>query len=49
MKHYVGLDVSQRCTSVCVVDKLGNRTWEGKCSTNPHAIAELLRTRHMTI
>ncbi len=49
MKHYVGLDVSQRCTSVCVVDELGNRTWEGKCSTNPHAIAQLLRTRHMTI
>jgi len=30
VKHHVGLDVSQRETSVCVVDESGKVLFEGK-------------------
>ncbi len=30
MKQYVGLDVSQQETSVCVVDQAGRTVYEGK-------------------
>lgn len=45
MKHYVGLDVSQRETAVCVVDETGNLIFEGKAKSNPGALAELLRKK----
>jgi hypothetical protein len=35
VKHYVGLDVSQRETSVCVVDELGKVVYEGKAKSDP--------------
>lgn len=45
MKHYVGLDVSQRETAVCVVDETGKLVFAGKAKSNPGALAELLRKR----
>jgi transposase len=45
MKQYVGLDVSQDQTSMCVVDENGRVLWQGKCATTPEAIAGTLRTR----
>ena len=45
MEQYVGLDVSQEQTSVCVVDGGGQVIWEGKCAATPEAIAATLRTR----
>jgi len=45
MEQYVGLDVSQEQTSVCVVDGGGKVIWEGKCASTPEAIAAILRTR----
>ena len=45
MEQYVGLDVSQEQTSVCVVDGGGKVIWEGKCISTPEAIAATLRTR----
>lgn len=39
MPHYVGLDVSQKTTSICVVDEQGRRLWRGVCTTDPDAIA----------
>ena len=45
MEQYVGLDVSQEQTSVCVVDGSGKVIWEGKCASTPEAIAATLRTR----
>src|SRR4051812_14519879 len=45
MEQYVGLDVSQEQTSVCVVDGGGKVIWEGKCTSSPEAIAATLRTR----
>lgn len=45
MKHYVGLDVSQRETAVCVVDEDGKQVFEGRAKSNPGALAEMLRKR----
>ncbi|MGA2493621.1 MAG: IS110 family transposase, partial [Roseiarcus sp.] len=43
MKRYVGLDVSQKETSVCVVDESGRCVFEGKAKSHPGALTELLR------
>ncbi|MBN8973637.1 MAG: IS110 family transposase [Rhizobiales bacterium] len=45
MKQYVGLDVSQKETSVCVVDEAGQIIFEGKAKSDPNALTELLRKR----
>ena len=45
MKQYVGLDVSQQETSVCVVDQAGRTVYEGKAKSNPGTLTELLRKR----
>jgi transposase len=45
MKQYVGLDVSQRETSVCVVNEVGRVVFEGKAKSDPGALTELLRKR----
>jgi hypothetical protein len=37
--HYVGLDVSQELTSLCVIDQQGIVVWRGKCATDPDAVA----------
>ncbi len=42
MKHYVGLDVSQKETSVCVVDDAGKAVYEGRARSEPGALAALL-------
>lgn len=36
---YAGLDVSDRTTAICVVDKAGELVWEGSEATDPNAIA----------
>lgn len=41
--QYVGLDVSQELTSVCVIDEQGAVVWRGKCATDPDAIAAAIR------
>jgi transposase len=45
MTHFVGLDVSQKMTAICVVDNAGHRLWRGQCPTVPEQIAVLVR-RH---
>ncbi|HKE41825.1 MAG TPA: IS110 family transposase [Casimicrobiaceae bacterium] len=42
MTIYVGLDVSQRTTEICVIDGDGRRTWRGQCTSNPEVIAATL-------
>lgn len=42
MKQYVGLDVSQRDTSVCVVDETGRSVYQGRVASDPGALAALL-------
>ena len=45
MTQYVGLDVSMKETSVCVLDENGKVVWEGKVVSEPDAIVRALR-RH---
>lgn len=45
MGQYVGLDVSQKATSVCVVDDAGRKVWAGKCLSTPEALAATIRER----
>lgn len=42
---YVGLDVSDKSTHLCVVDGSGAVIWSGACATDPEVIAKTLRTR----
>ena len=39
MSHFVGLDVSQKTTAICVVDASGRRLWRGVCATDPEQIS----------
>ena len=41
--QYVGLDVSQELTSICVIDEQGAVVWRGKCATDPDGIAGAIR------
>ena len=43
MKQYVGLDVSQRETAICVVGEMGQVIFEGKVKSDPGALTSLLR------
>jgi transposase len=45
MKHYVGLDVSQRETSICILDEEGRTIFEGTVCSEPGALARLIRRR----
>ena len=45
MEQYVGLDVSQEQTSICVVDGDGKALWQGKCASTPETLAATIRTR----
>jgi transposase len=45
VERLVSLDVSQRLTSVRVLDKRGGRVWRGKCVTDPAVIEAVVRTR----
>ncbi|MDQ2763827.1 MAG: transposase, partial [Pseudomonadota bacterium] len=44
-QHFVGLDVSQAETSVCVVDGAGTIVWQGKCASPPEAMAAIIQRR----
>lgn len=43
--HYVGLDVSLKETSVCVVDGDGGVVWRGTCRSTPAAMSATLSKR----
>lgn len=45
MDQYVGLDVSQKLTAICVIDQDGKLLWRGSCATSPGTIAAVLRER----
>ena len=45
MTHYVGLDVSQKVTAICVVDGSGRRLWRGQCATDPQHIERTVGQR----
>ena len=45
MQQYVGLDVSQKETAVCVIDDAGRIVFEGKARSEPGALATVIRKR----
>ena len=45
MAHYVGLDVSLKQTSICVVSDTGSVVREGVVDSDPEAIAAFVRPR----
>src|SRR6188472_4651912 len=45
MEYYVGLDVSLKQTSICVVDQTGSIVQEGVVDSDPEAIASFVRSR----
>src|SRR5512132_2334045 len=49
MQHYVGLDVSVKETSVCIVDKAGKVIREVKVATKPAEILAVLTKEALAI
>ena len=49
MQHYVGLDVSVKETSVCIVDKAGKVIREVKVATKPAEILVVLQKKHLPL
>ena len=45
MEQFVGLDVSQKLTHVCVVDQKGSVVWRGTCPSTPDDIAATVRAK----
>jgi hypothetical protein len=45
MEQFVGLDVSQAETAVCVVDAAGAVLSQGKCASTPEAISATMKQR----
>jgi transposase len=45
MGTFVGLDVSLKETSVCILDQAGTRVFEGRVASEPAAIARVIRKR----
>ena len=42
MTRFVGLDVSQKLTAICIVDETGRRLWRGQCATDPGQIERMV-------
>ena len=49
MKYYVGLDVSMKNTSVCIVDEAGKIVYESTVKTDPHALADAIEKTGLKI
>ncbi len=43
MTRFVGLDVSQKLTAICIVDETGRRLWRGQCTTDPGQVERMVR------
>jgi transposase len=42
MTRFVGGDVSQKMTAICVIDNIGRRLWRGQCSAVPEQICDMV-------
>ena len=49
MKHYVGLDVSMKKTSICIVNEQGKIVHESEEKTDPHALADAIERTGLKI
>jgi hypothetical protein len=41
--NYVGLNVSQKLTAICIVDDTGRRLWRGQCPSEAERIERIVR------
>lgn len=48
MRNYVGLDVSLKTTSICILDEKGKRVLEGEVDSTPDAINKFLEITGLT-
>jgi transposase len=49
MAMFVGLDVSLKTTSICVVEADGSAVWEGKAESEPASLVKALSRWHNKI
>ena len=49
MEQYVGLDVSLKATSICVVDSDGHILCEGTVISDPEAIAAFIKMNAVNV
>jgi hypothetical protein len=49
MRNYVGLDVSLKTTSICILDEKGKRLIEGEVDSTPEAVGEFLKKSKLEI
>lgn len=49
MRNYVGLDVSLKTTSICILDEKGKRLLEGEVDSTPEAVGDYLRKTGLEI
>jgi transposase len=49
MEQFIGLDISQATTHLCVVDGKGKKLWQGKCLTTPEDIAKTIRDKSPSV
>jgi transposase len=49
MKHYVGLDVSMKKTSVCIVNELGKIVHESEVKTDPNVLSDAIEKTGLKI
>jgi len=45
MGKFVGLDVSQKTTAICIVDDEGQCVWRGQCASSPGELAKVIKRR----
>ena len=43
MTRFIGLNVPQKLTAICVVDDTERRLWRGQCATDPGQIEPTVR------
>ncbi len=49
MRNYVGLDVSLKTTSICILDEKGKRLLEGEVDSTPEAVSDFLQKTGLEI
>lgn len=49
MTHYIGLDVSMKETSICIVTEKGKLVYQGTEQTNPSLLAKHIQERNLVI
>lgn len=49
MRNYVGLDVSLKTTSICILDEKGKRLLEGEVDSTPAAVSDFLQKTGLEI